>query len=235
MSHRTAVVTTAAVAFLALAAACGNGDGGGQSEPTAGNQFSNPGFEDGSDPWYALKPPDFILSERETHSGDASALLEFRANESEDGAKISYLVQEIQPSEFPEVLTGYYRVDDWQKGTRKQYLQFVVIVFGATNLTGDYSNHQIRYLLAGIDSPPFAIDNAHFIFDSKEDPPIGEWVKFEHNVKEDFIRLWGAIPEGYEKIRILFEVRYDDKSIGEGPVAADVYYDDLYFGPNLNQ
>ena len=29
----------------------------------------------------------------------------------------------------------------------------------------------------------------------------------------------------------IFEVRYDDKQVGEGPLGADVYYDDLYFGP----
>ncbi len=39
------------------------------------------------------------------------------------------------------------------------------------------------------------------------------------------------MPENFENIRVLFEVRYDDKIVGEGPLAADVYYDDLYFGP----
>ena len=48
---------------------------------------------------------------------------------------------------------------------------------------------------------------------------------------EDFQRLWGAVPQGYEKIRVLFEVRYDDKAQDEGPLEADVYYDDLYSGP----
>ena len=229
LPRRTSAIV-AVSALLALTAACGNG-GGGQPAPTSGNQFTNPGFEEGRDPWFALKPPDFILSEDQAHAGDASALLEFQASQSEEGTKISYLVQEIQPEEFPEVLSGYYRVDNWEKGTRKQYLQFVVIVFGAANLPGELSNHQIRYILAGIDSPPFGIDNAHFIFDSKEDPPVGEWVKFEHNVREDFVRLWGAAPEGYANIRVLFEVRYDDKSPEEGPIRADVYYDDLYFGP----
>ncbi len=66
---------------------------------------------------------------------------------------------------------------------------------------------------------------------SREDPPLDQWVPFSVNVKEDFERFWGAVPEGYETIRILFEVRYDSKAIGEGPLAADVFYDDLYFGP----
>jgi len=63
-----------------------------------------------------------------------------------------------------------------------------------------------------------------------DDPALDEWVPFQVNVRDDFLKLWGAVPE-YEKIRVLFEVRYDDKAKGEGPAEADVYYDDLYFGP----
>ncbi len=111
------------------------------------------------------------------------------------------------------------------------YLQFVVIVFGATNLPGGYSNHQIRYILAGLQSPPFGIANADFVFLTREDPVIGEWVDFERNLADDFEEAWGAVPENFEKIRVLFEVRYDDKLAGEGPIASDVYYDDLYMGP----
>jgi len=37
-------------------------------------------------------------------------------------------------------------------------------------------------------------------------------------------------PEGFSKIRVLFEVRFDDKEAG-APAAAEVYYDDLYMGP----
>jgi hypothetical protein len=74
------------------------------------------------------------------------------------------------------------------------------------------------------------ISNAHFVFLGREDPPLEQWVPFRVNVRDDFQRLWGAAPEGFEKIRVLFEVRYDSKAPGEAP-AADVYYDDLYFGP----
>ncbi len=240
--------TVLALVLLLVAAACGDngGDNGDDSEssslaaicgqsplsrPSTDKVFANPSFEDGTDPWCSLKPPAFALSDDLAQSGKASAYLPFRAGLSEQGNKIFYLVQEISLHELPDVISGYYRVENWEKGTEKQYLQFVVIVFGAANAPIAASNHQIRYLLSGIGTPPFEIANAKFVFLSRDEPPIGEWVRFERNLREDFEKSWGSIPQNFDKIRILFEVRYDDKEAGEGPVAADVYYDDLYLGP----
>jgi hypothetical protein len=222
-------ITLLAAAFIA---ACG---GGGQEETASqtspqGNVFQNPGLEEGRDPWFSLAKPEFIVADDIAHSGEASALLEMRADRQEEGAKVFYLVQEVTPEQFPEVLSGQYRVSMWTRETRLQYLQFVVIAFGVENLPGGYPNHQIRYILAGIDEEPFSIGNAHFVFLNREDPPLDQWVSFRVDVRDDFQRLWGAVPEGYEKIRVLFEVRYDSKATGEAP-EADVYYDDLYFGP----
>jgi hypothetical protein len=146
-------------------------------------------------------------------------------------AKVFYLVQEVAPEEFPELISGYYRVENWVKGTPKQYLQFVVIAFDVPNLSLSYPNHQMRYPLAGISEEPFGIGNAFFVFLGKEEPVTGEWVYFERNIREDFEELWGAVPEGFSKLRILFEVRYDEKEAGLTPAEADVYYDDLYMGP----
>jgi hypothetical protein len=240
------VVLVGAVSLALIIAAC-NGDGEpaatdlpATDSPATGNLFLNPGFEQDRDPscesdslgcWFSLKPPDFITSEDVAQSGNASALLQMREGTDAEGAKVFYLVQEINPEEFPEVISGYYRVENWRRGTLKQYLQFVVIVFAAENVPENFPNHQIRYPLAGIDSPPFAISNAKFVFLGKEEPVDGEWVYFESNIREDFLNLWGEVPTGYEKLRILFEVRYDDKVIGEGPVEGDVYYDSLYYGP----
>lgn len=221
-----------ALVATAIIAACG---GGGQEDsasqtPAQGNVFQNPGLEEGRDPWFSLREPEFILSEDIARTGEASALLQMRADPQEE-TKVFYLVQEVTPEQLPEILSGNYQITAWTPGTRLQYLQFAVIVFGADNLPGGYSNHQIRYVLAGIDEEPFAIDNAHFVFLDGEDPPLDQWVPFEANVRDDFQRLWGAAPEGFEKIRVLFEVRYDGKAPDEAP-EADVYYDDLYFGPS---
>jgi hypothetical protein len=157
-------------------------------------------------------------------------LLQMRVLSVTTGDRIYYLVQELEVQEFPEFISGYYRVDEWAKGTPKQYLQFIVIAMGATNMPGGFSNHQVRYPLAGISEDPFAISNAYFVYIGREEPTIGQWVYFERNIKQDFQSLWGAVPEGFSKIRVLFEVRFDAKEAG-APAEAEVYYDDLYMGP----
>jgi hypothetical protein len=253
---RLSLPAIAGLAVLILIVACGGESGAPTAEPTAmptasvtpvtdgcvpqappegqANLFHNPGFESGREPWcslHATEVPPFEVSQDFAHSGTSSAYLEMRVPAEEIGhAKVFYLVQEVTPQEFPELISGYYRVENWVKGTPKQYLQFVVIAFGDTNLTPVYTNHQIRYPLAGISEEPFEIANAFFVFLTKEEPKTGEWVYFERNIREDFEQLWGAAPEGFSKLRILFEVRYDDKEAGAA-AEADVYYDDLYMGP----
>ena len=200
--------------------------------PTAeANLFPNGGFEEGHDPWFALKPPDFAVSDSVAHSGKASALLRMRDPVEATGVSIRYLVQEVAPKEMPEVVSGYYRSDNWLSGTPIQYLQFVAIVVGAANRPPSFPNHQIRYLLAGIDQEPFQIDNAKFVFLSKDDPEQGKWIHFQRDLRKDFKDLWGDVPKDFTCIRFLFEVRYDSKVSGDGPAQADAYYDDLYLGP----
>jgi hypothetical protein len=200
-----------------------------------GNLFANPGFEEGEGPWFSMTTeawgPPFRVSDAAAHSGRQSALLAMRGAPEAAGAKVFGVVQEVAPAELPELVSGYYRVQDWVRGTEKQYLQFVVIVIGPTGLPGNYPNYQIRYPLAGIDEPPFPIANAHFLFIGTEEPVTDQWVYFETNIREDFQELWGALPQSFEKIRVLFEVRYDGKVAGSGEVKADVFYDDLYLGP----
>jgi hypothetical protein len=261
------LLAIAGLALFALAAACGEekaegptaaptvmvtpfgtsaaGDCVPQTPPEGqANLFRNPGFESGRQPWCSLhlgEVPPFEVSQDFAHSGKSSAYLQMRVPAAEEGkAKVFYLVQEVKAKEFPDLISGYYRVENWTKGTPKQYLQFVVILcrqgpagdcaLGATNLPGE-NNHQIRFPLAGISEEPFSIGNAHFVFITKEEPRTGQWVYFERNIKQDFQQLWGAVPEGFDKMRVLFEVRYDDKVAGSTPANADVYYDDLYMGP----
>jgi hypothetical protein len=241
-------------AALGLAVACNGGGDNGQTpstptgtplptievrptltpgayQPPSGsaNLFGNPGLEEGTKYWFALNDQT-IQTSTVAHSGKASAYLKMRDPAEATASKVYYLIQEVNPTDFPEVVSGYYRVDNWKRGAAKQYLQFAVIVFDPTNLGNQYPNYQMRYSLAGISEEPFSIVNAFFKFLSKDDPRQGEWVYFEANVKDDFQQFWNAVPQGYSKIRVLFEVRYDDKAPGNA-AEADVYYDDLYMGP----
>jgi hypothetical protein len=209
----------------------------GDRPDTSFNLLANGGFEEGAEPWITLASESgFELSSAQARSGVNSALLLMRdpaEATGTEGAKVYYLVQEITPDRMPEVICGYYRVEKWMKGSRHQYLQAVAIAFAPSNFPNTYPNYQIRYLLAGADSPPFNIDNGRFVFVTREEPATGAWVPFELHVKEDFEQLWGAAPEGFEKLRLLFEVRWDNKVAGEGPAEADVYYDDLYTGDGM--
>ena len=209
-----------------------------ESPPGSANLFGNPGFEEGEKYWFGLHEQTVQTGEV-AHSGTSGAYLKMRDAADVTGAQVYYLVQEVDPAEFPELISGYYRVDNWKRGTEKQYLQFVVILFAPTNLNLDkqgtplatpYPNYQTRYILSGITEEPFRIDNSFFKFLSSDvEPRQGEWVYFESNIKQDF-EQWGAVPAGYSKMRFLFEVRFDDKEAG-APAEADVYYDDLYLGP----
>ena len=225
---------------LALAA-CGGGDGGTPDEPATPpfelNLFQNGSFEEGPAPWTSLDTenwgPPFKVSSNQAHTGSNSALLQLRSEVGGTG-KVFGVVGELTQQEFPDVISGYYYVGRWEKGTPKQYLQFVVIVQGATNIppsVADAGNHQIRYILAGVDRQPTFISNARYVMVSRDPPKVGEWVHFQHNIKEDFRQLWGEVPEGFTNLRILFETRWDDRVASDGPSAADVYYDDLYIGP----
>ncbi len=196
-----------------------------------GNLIVNSGFEEGSEPWLSLDPESsFELSQEAAFTGANSAVLHMDDPAGATGDRVYYLVQEITANQFPDVLSGAYRVLDWEKGTPKQYLQVVVIVFGADNNPLPVDNFQIRYVLAGVAEEPLEIGNAKYRFFSTEEPLTGGWLTFETRVKNDFESEWGVIPEGFDKIRVLFEVRYDDRTETDGPSRADVWYDDLYLG-----
>jgi hypothetical protein len=236
---RLATLIALSVASTALFA-CGDDDSSPSTAmPDSGpNLLLNGGFEDGRDPWFVLKPPDWILTNQRARSGNYSAYLKMRDTAASEETMIYYLVQEVPTAQIPEVLSGTYMVENWVRGTKNQYLQFVVILMGS-NFEGfppcpdgnPCPNYQIRYLLSGIAEDPFPIANAKFVYISTEDPVQGQWVPFQRNLRDDFKQAWGTDPGELDQIRVLFEVRYDKKAPQEGPLEADVYYDDLYMGP----
>lgn len=192
----------------------------------------NASFEDGRDPWFALVTPNwegFEITDRHAMRGHRSAHLALHAGEAAEGTRIVGVIQEVSPRDFPRHLSGFYRVDGWVRGTPKQYLQVVVIVFGDP-AAKPYSNHQIRYVLGGVHKPPLRFANAKYAFAGASELQEGRWSGFDLDLHADFQRQWGQIPKDFSRIRVLFEVRYDEKEAGAGEAKADVYYDDLYLG-----
>lgn len=222
------------VILAALWLSLWTGISGCRSESHGPNLLKNGGFEEGHDGWTTLTTeawvPHFDVSESVSHTGQRSALLRMRSDASTPSTRIWGVAQEIEAASFPQIVRGFYRVENWHRGTSKQYVQVVVIVFDADNGPERYPNYQIRYILAGIESPPFAIANARYIFTGASEPLASQWIPFQFDIARDFKTVWGAIPAGFSKIRVLFEVRFDDKAPDERP-AADVYFDDLYVGP----
>jgi hypothetical protein len=110
------------LAAVILAGACG----GAQPQPAtttprqnvdiAANLFVNPSFEEGEEPWFSMTTEawgtPFRVSDAAAHSGEHSAFLEMRAGPEEVGARVFGVVQEIAPEQFPELLSGYYRVEN---------------------------------------------------------------------------------------------------------------------------
>ena len=215
---------------------------------TSRNLLVNPGFELGREPWTTMgsKPwGAFDVVDGPVHYGKHAARLLVDAPKGSPGeVKVFGVVQEIKDAathgRFPDTLSGYYRVESWSKGSPAidLYMQAVVIVWGdpRTGRLVDPShpgaalkNYQIRFYLAGLEKPPFVLQNAHYVFVTKGPPRTGEWVRFDIPVKKAFEELWGTVPEGYEFLRVLFEGRWDNRH-GTEPVHAEVLYDDLHLG-----
>jgi hypothetical protein len=105
------------------------------------------------------------------------------------------------------------------------------VIATGTDLPGaDFANHQLRFILAGIDHEPFQVHNAKFVIVGGAEPPRDEWVLFSIGLRDAFERHWGATPR-FDKLRVLFELRYDNRSGADDQLLAEVYYDDLYLGP----
>jgi hypothetical protein len=235
-----ALLGIAAIALVLAACTSGDSDNAASQTPVdrpqEGNLFLNPGFEGGGDPWFSIDTwlTHFQVSDAFAHSGTHSALLKMDSTQPGDNpSRVHGVVQEPVPDQFPEVVSGYYYVDKWERGLPKQYLQFVVIAADSDNLPSNVgaTNHQIRYVLAGVTEPPLSITNARYIFLGGPEPEQWRWVYFERNIRKDFQEQWGAVPEGYSKLRILFEARWDERDLNDTASLADVYYDDLYIGP----
>ena len=177
-----------------------------------------------------------------THSGAGAARLNVHALAGQETptSRVFGVVQELKademPGGFPETLGGWYWVDRWDPAPPGVflYMQVVVIAWGdprTARLVGDptIENYQVRFMLGGAGSAPFALSNARYDFVSRGAPQAGEWVRFEIPVRKRFQELWGVVPEGYSFLRILYEARWDHRPATAG-IEAAVVFDDLFFG-----
>ena len=234
------IVTQLALALggLALAAGCQH------LAPEAPNALLNPGFEDGREGWsWRDKSPywsDFQIAEEPVRRGTKAAHLSLRHEAGAEDRPVAVfgVVQELPPEIVPEVVGGWVRVERWEKGseTAHLYLQLVAIVWGDPRTPRivfpqrpprSLRNFQLRYYLWGAERPAFRLGNGRVIFVTHDQPPLGEWLHFEVPLREDLMRYWQVVPEGHERISLLFEARWDNLRPGE-TVAADVFFDDLY-------
>jgi len=211
---------------VALLGGCGGG---------SANLLENAGFEKGNDPWHTMDSPSwspsFDVTNQFAHSGSHSVHLALKPPGVPALNRVFGVVQDLTLTDLPEYVSGFYRVENWKKGTDFQYLQFVVIIFTTDPQTGETANTQIRYLLAGAGSEPFEIGNAKFVFIDKADPQQGTWVHFGRNIRDDFQEQWGSVPENITSVRLFFEARFDSATEIQPQMAGDIYYDDLYLGP----
>ncbi|MBU7027118.1 MAG: hypothetical protein HXS48_09255 [Theionarchaea archaeon] len=193
------------------------------------NLLENPSFEEGEEPWFWIKTSvywqGFHISDQTARTGGKSCLTFLEASPQPQGTLVVGAVQEIVTSDVPEKVSGYYYVKTWEKTSETMYIQVVVIFFQEEDYNSPST--QLRYILAGISKRPFAIENAKFIFVTREEPETGKWIYFERNLKEDLINMWGEIPS-FKRIGIYLEVRYD--SVPLDVIKAEVYWDDIFVG-----
>ncbi len=225
---------------LALALGCATPAAGPQSAAPA-NGLANGSFELGREPWFDFVDPkkpywgSFEISDAQAFEGRHSMRL---ALDSDDfaaasiGVGIAGAAQDLAPERFPRRLAGRYRVESWQRGTAKQYLQLVLMAFLPENFPemGELAV-QIGFVLAGVREPPTPIRNRRFVFLGPYAPETGRWIAFDIDLHEAYRTQWGKVPENTKGIRLFAEARFDGYRRGrDGRALADVYFDALHLG-----
>lgn len=191
------------------------------SPPTASasNLLIDPGFETTNPPaWLALGAATaevLIPSEEQARSGTRGA--RFRT----DGLRGA--VQSVSTAEFPEFLSGYYRVNSWPDDG-SAYLQFSVRA-----PTGSFDlAPEIRFLIAGARIEPEPSPDVPYVYLTRDAPVVGEWTYFAYPVRQAFIELRAGVPAAWASIDVTVEARSQE---GAPPEVA--YFDDLYFGSQI--
>ncbi|MFO1463929.1 MAG: hypothetical protein U1F66_09115 [bacterium] len=201
--------------------------------PRRGNLFQNPSFEAGREPWSwrseSASWNDFEITAQRAHSGKHSAHLRLENQPGRPLARIWGLIQDPQLRRMPEKIGFWYRVENWRKGTRLQFLQMVVMVSDEFIPATGQQTQQLRYILYGLNEVPYPEEalNVRFLVASPDRPVEGEWIHFEADLRRDFLRTWGKVPEQFKKVEFIFEARYDEHPPEGVALSGDVYWDDF--------
>lgn len=203
----------------------------------ASNRLQNGSFEAGREPWFDLGSPSkpywgtFEISDAHAFDGDRSLRLDLDSADFATSVGIAGAIQEVRSGVLPRRLAGRYRVDRWERGAPAQYVQLVVMGFGASNFRELKATVQLAFVLTGIDAPPFPIRNRRFVIAGPVTPESGRWIPFEFDLHEAFERHWEQVPVELDKLRVFLEVRFDHRPSGAAPPArAEVHFDALYLG-----
>lgn len=207
------------------------------------NLFADPSFEttrrgEPGQAWhdFADKNPKawipYQISDGAAHDGEHAAMLVMDSDVDGEAQRVYGVYQEVECEVLPRYISGYYRVEDWQRGTTKQYLQVVLIIWNAWERPRGLTvpNYQVAITLAGVDEQPLHYMNRAFEITGPLEPVEDEWVFFEFDLHDLFDKHWGVLPRGFDYVRTFFEVRYDNRHRVDAVCKAKVYFDDLYIG-----
>jgi hypothetical protein len=205
--------------------------------PSFSNLIANPGFEILGAPWIAIgfPPPPVTtppLSTDRPHGGNVSLDLSLLGREGSPARAASAGWQRLGSATFPEFVSGFYRVDDWQPHADFQYLYFGVTVRGGDFVDG-MPLHEIRFLVGAPENPaPDA--NVAYIFLSRAAPVLHQWTYFSYPVRQAFDERFGGAPNKWDSIEVQVGVRFDGRKPEDPPSSAEVFFDDMYAGPQAD-
>ena len=129
------------------------------------------------------------------------------------------------PTEFPEFVSGYYYVEEWDADDSLPYLAFVVAPQAPNPPVP-----ALRFVLGGVEREPTELPDTLTVMVSRGPPKTGTWTYFSYPVRQAFLDRVGALPAVWLGMALRLELRYEGET---APPAARVHFDVLYMGPQV--
>lgn len=188
--------------------------------PTHANLLHDPAFEQGADEWASNPQGALSLGRVPGRDGGHAATLDSTGG----AAQIS---QTVAPPDFPDFVSGYYRVPRWSAGTSARFLAFSVTMHGGQFEDG-LAQHTVHFEIGGMAAAPDSMPPGEaYVFLSRAAPVTNSWQYFGYPVKTAFTAAFGPVPPTWDSVDVAFQAQ-------TGAVAGDAAsFDDLYAGPQL--